>query len=262
MAMLAAWSILNKVNNRNDARFSDAVLVVCPNVTIRSRLGELNPDSGVASLYRTRDIVPEHLMADLTQGHVLVTNWHVFEPQTTTAAGTGARVIRAGVRVETREKIVIGSKTTTARGTRYMTEEELQRQIGAGMLEIIGDGSRQATAVLRSVQVRRWDYVESDAAVVNRVLGRDLGGKQNVLVFNDEAHHAYRIQNERPDEWDEMDERRARRLARTSAKRRRSGWMAWIASTSIGESISALTCRRRLIFSGEWGKRRIEPFRG
>src|SRR5919109_2029406 len=36
MGLLAAWSILNKVNSRNDARFSDVVLVVCPNVTIRS----------------------------------------------------------------------------------------------------------------------------------------------------------------------------------------------------------------------------------
>src|SRR3990172_3993548 len=30
IAMLAAWSILNKINNRSDARFSDAVLIVCP----------------------------------------------------------------------------------------------------------------------------------------------------------------------------------------------------------------------------------------
>ena len=43
MGMLAAWSILNKVNDRSDARFSDVVLVVCPNVTIRSRLRELDP---------------------------------------------------------------------------------------------------------------------------------------------------------------------------------------------------------------------------
>src|SRR5208337_5679348 len=35
MGMLAAWSILNKVNDRSDARFSDVVLIVCPNVTIR-----------------------------------------------------------------------------------------------------------------------------------------------------------------------------------------------------------------------------------
>ena len=38
MGMLAAWSILNKVAARGDARFSDVVLVVCPNVTIRERL--------------------------------------------------------------------------------------------------------------------------------------------------------------------------------------------------------------------------------
>ena len=46
MGMLAAWSILNKVNDRGDARFSDVVLVVCPNVTIRERLAELDPNRG------------------------------------------------------------------------------------------------------------------------------------------------------------------------------------------------------------------------
>ncbi len=79
MGMVTAWSILNKVHNRGDRRFSDVVLVVCPNVTIRSRLAELDPKRGAASLYAKADIVPHHLMADLSQGDVLVTNWHVFE---------------------------------------------------------------------------------------------------------------------------------------------------------------------------------------
>src|SRR5205814_9497151 len=57
MGMLAAWSILNKVNDRSDGRFSDVVLIVCPNVTIRDRLQELDPERGEASLYRTRDLV-------------------------------------------------------------------------------------------------------------------------------------------------------------------------------------------------------------
>jgi type III restriction enzyme len=205
MGMLAAWSILNKVNDRSDARFSDSVLIVCPNVTIRSRLGELKPQSGDASLYRTRDLVSPHLIPDLARGHVLITNWHIFEPQTVTATGTGARVIKAGVRVESREKILIGSKTTVARGNRYITEAELQRQIAAGVVEIISE-DRDKEGRRRSVQARTWRYVESDAAVVNRILGKDFGGKQNILVFNDEAHHAYRIFNEYPDSWDEMDE--------------------------------------------------------
>ena len=58
MAMLSAWSILNKIIDRSDKRFSDTVLVVCPNVTIRNRLQELNPERGDASLYRTRELVP------------------------------------------------------------------------------------------------------------------------------------------------------------------------------------------------------------
>ena len=81
MGMLAAWSILNMVNDRSDGRFSDVVLVVCPNVTIRARLTELDPERGEASIYRTRNLVSPHLIPLLTQGKVLVTNWHAFEPQ-------------------------------------------------------------------------------------------------------------------------------------------------------------------------------------
>ena len=81
MGMLAAWSILNKVAERTDKLFYDVVLVLCPNVTIRDRLQELKPERGEASLYRTRDIVPPHLMADLRKGRFLVSNWHVLTPQ-------------------------------------------------------------------------------------------------------------------------------------------------------------------------------------
>jgi type III restriction enzyme len=34
MAMLAAWSVINKAQYRQDKRFSDAILFVCPNLTI------------------------------------------------------------------------------------------------------------------------------------------------------------------------------------------------------------------------------------
>jgi type III restriction enzyme len=195
MAMLAAWSILNKVATRGDARFSDVVLVVCPNVTIRRRLGEIDPREGDASLYRTRDLVPPHLMADLVKGRVLVTNWHVFEPQSVTPGGVSARVTRAGLPVRTVETITIGPKTTTARGRRYLTPEELERQVASGMLAVMEE-DRDRQGNLRKVRVESVRYVESDTAVVERVLGREVGGKQNVLVFNDEAHHAYRIRRE------------------------------------------------------------------
>ena len=193
MGMLAAWSILNKVNARGNGRFSDVVLIVCPNVTIRDRLQELDPERGEASLYRTRDLVPSHLMPLLSRGRVMVTNWHVFEPQVEQQGGVSAKVIRSGVPVRTRETIRIGPRTTTARGRRYLTETELERQEKAGLLHVIERDN--AKVVIESVR-----YVESDTALVARVLGREVGGKQNILVFNDEAHHAYRIRHPEPDE--------------------------------------------------------------
>jgi type III restriction enzyme len=199
MGMLAAWSILNKVHNRSDARFSEVVLVVCPNVTIRSRLQELDPLKGEASLYRTRDLVPAHLMPDLAKGRVLVTNWHVFEPQGVQVGGVSARVNKAGRTVTVRETITIGPKTTTGRGGRYLTAAELDRQIAAGLLTVIAHEPDEHGNVKR-VQVQAQRHVESDTSLVSRVLGRAVGGKQNILVMNDEAHHAYRIRREEPEE--------------------------------------------------------------
>jgi type III restriction enzyme len=199
MGMVAAWSILNKVSDRSDARFSDVVLVVCPNVTIRDRLRELNAEQGEASIYRSRDLVPPHLMSLLTQGRVLVTNWHVFEPHAIQAGGVSAKVVRAGQEVRTKEVVHIGAKTTTARGSRYLTLEAFERQVAAGLLTILEE-DRDRSGNLKKVRVESVRYVESDAALINRVLGREVGGKQNILVMNDEAHHAYRIRRDEPEE--------------------------------------------------------------
>jgi type III restriction enzyme len=203
MAMLTAWSILNKLNSHNDARFSDVVLIVCPNVTIRSRLAELNPERGEASLYRTRDIVPERLMAQLRQGKVLVTNWHIFQPQTPQTGGVSGKVIKTGRPLKTTDMITIGPKTTTARGKRYLTLDELQRQVAAGLIEV-QEEIHDKDGSLKKVKVITTRYVESDTALVERVVGREFGGKQNILVMNDEAHHAYRIIKESDEEEDDL----------------------------------------------------------
>ena len=198
MGMLAAWSVLNKINDPSNARYSDVVLVVCPNVTIRSRLAELDPKLGEASLYRKSDLVPPHLMPDLTRGHVMVTNWHAFEPIGTQTGGVSARVSKTGRREVIPELITIGAKTTTARGRRYLTQEEFDRQVSAGLLDV-RDEERDNVGNLVRVFVVRERYVESDTALVRRILDRQVGGKRNILVLNDEAHHAYRIRKQEPD---------------------------------------------------------------
>ena len=198
MAMLAAWSILNKVHNKQDARFSDAVLVVCPNVTIRDRLAELDPKKDEASIYRTRDLVPRVLMPQLKQGRVVTTNWHVFEPR---GAQSGGKVVKAGQRVSVRETVYVGDKTTTARGKRYMTENDLRHKDALGLLQILSE-EKDKSGNLRKAEVQAEKYIESDAALVRRVLEAELGTRRNVLVFNDEAHHAYRL---RPGDGKEED---------------------------------------------------------
>lgn len=108
MGLITSWSILNKVNDRSNAAYSDAVLIVCPNVTIRSRLAELDPKLGDASLYRKADLVPAgRMMADLMQGDVVVTNWHNFEPHSSDAGGVSGRVVKAGRREIVREVIKV-----------------------------------------------------------------------------------------------------------------------------------------------------------
>lgn len=138
--------ILNKVNDRGDGRFSDVVPVVCPNVTIRSRLRELDPELGAASLYRSRDLVPTHQMPLLTQGRVLVANWHGFQPQAPQTASDGGKVVKAGVAVQITETIRIGEKNDTKRGTRWLTRETLHLQLANGLIEVVvGDPDKDTT---------------------------------------------------------------------------------------------------------------------
>jgi type III restriction enzyme len=203
MGMLASWSIINKVTNRGDARFSDAVLIICPNVTIRDRLRELDPKLGSASLYRTRDLVPEHLMPTLAKGRLLVTNWHVLERKSANAGEVSAKVLRTGVREERTETIKISETAKTGRGIRYLTPEEYRRQVTAELIEVLSEDVDGAGNVI-AAKIRSERWIESEEALLARVLGRDLGKKDNLLVFNDEAHHAYRFFGDDGDE-EELD---------------------------------------------------------
>jgi len=138
MAMLIAWSVLNKVNNKTDKRFSDAVLIVCPNLTVKQRLEVLKP-SDEKNYYEDFDIVPRTLFPSLSKGRIMITNWHLFHSE---------------------------------------------------------DDSTKKGVVKKGA--------ETDTAFCKRVV-KDLEPKTNFLVFNDEAHHAYRPA-ERTDSNEKIDE--------------------------------------------------------
>ena len=154
MGMLSAWSILNRIASPTDDRFTDTILIVCPNVTIRERLQELDPALGDLSLYRTRQLVPVHRMDALRRGEVMIANWHkLAKKETNSVNGDSAKVVKTGVATEV----------------------------------VVNPGRHN-----EQVEVR---YVESDRAWFKRIrqeLGNGKGRSPHWLVFNDEAHHAYR----------------------------------------------------------------------
>lgn len=90
MAMLIAWQALNKLDNPQDARFSDTFLIVTPGITIRDRLRVLLPNDA-ENYYRQRDILPPQLIERLKQAKILITNYHAFHRR---ELGDGSRLTK------------------------------------------------------------------------------------------------------------------------------------------------------------------------
>jgi type III restriction enzyme len=80
MAMLIAWAFCNRGVNRESKEFPNAVLVCCPNLTVKERLQVLRPDNP-GNYYAAFDLVPVNLRPHLQAGKVLVENWHRFSPE-------------------------------------------------------------------------------------------------------------------------------------------------------------------------------------
>ncbi|WP_405243683.1 BPTD_3080 family restriction endonuclease [Lentisalinibacter salinarum] len=183
MGMLAAWSILNKVTDPHAPEYSDTVLVICPNITIRDRLRELDPTQGNSSLYRSRELVPAHRMADLRRGEVFITNWHNLDRREISEVnGQGARVVKRG------EPVV---SVRTINLSRTVTEEDVRYQETVGAFDILEE-QRKRNGDVKAFTVRETKYLESDAAFVRRILGGRKGRSSAIFVMNDESHHAYR----------------------------------------------------------------------
>ena len=86
MAMLISWAFCNCGRNPSDQRFPDAVLVCCPNLTIKERLQVLRPENP-DNYYSAFNMVPVKFLPLLNRGRVLVTNWHAFAPKSEHAEG-------------------------------------------------------------------------------------------------------------------------------------------------------------------------------
>ena len=77
MAMLISWQILNSAVNPTDKRFSKNILIIAPNITVRSRLSVLKLSK--FSIYTKFNLLPKSYYRHLYDGSVVIHNWHVLE---------------------------------------------------------------------------------------------------------------------------------------------------------------------------------------
>jgi type III restriction enzyme len=80
MAMLIAWAFCNRGTHRASREYPNAVLVCCPNLTVKERLQVLRPEVE-GNYYAAFDLVPMKYRPLLQTGKVLVMNWHGFAPE-------------------------------------------------------------------------------------------------------------------------------------------------------------------------------------
>ncbi len=125
MALIITWQTLNAIQYPKDKRYSKAIFVVAPGLTVKSRLQVLYPGNE-QNVYDEFELCPnESLRQKLNQVELLIENWHTLMPL-----------------------------------------------------------KQQARSIVKKGQ-------ESDEAFTRRVLGK-LAGYKDIVVLNDEAHHAYR----------------------------------------------------------------------
>lgn len=172
MALIITWQTLNALHYPKDTRFSRAVFIVAPGLTVKSRLQVLYPGDE-KNVYDEFRLCPNETMRQkLNQVELLIENWHTLMP---------------------------------------LKEQD------------------------RSV-VKKGK--ESDEAFARRVLGK-LAACKDLVVINDEAHHAYRQRAEM-----KVSKKEAEELGIDLDEATR--WIEdWIAFIKLGVSAAVLIYRRR-----------------
>ncbi|MBF0417808.1 MAG: DEAD/DEAH box helicase family protein, partial [Magnetococcales bacterium] len=73
-----AWQTVNAARHPQSSLFTRGFLIVAPGITIRDRLRVLQPNDP-DSYYKSREIVPSDMLADLDRAKIVITNYHAFK---------------------------------------------------------------------------------------------------------------------------------------------------------------------------------------
>ncbi len=99
MAMLIAWQTVNAARHPNSKHFSRGFLIIAPGITIRDRLRVLMPNDP-DSYYKSRELVPSDMLADIDRAKIVITNYHAFKLRERMEVSKGTRAAIEGWRGE------------------------------------------------------------------------------------------------------------------------------------------------------------------
>ncbi len=95
MAMLIAWQAINATRRANSRKFTRGFLVVAPGLTIKDRLRVLHPNDP-DSYYKSRELVPDDMLADIQRAKIVITNYHAFKLREHIELSAGGRALLQG----------------------------------------------------------------------------------------------------------------------------------------------------------------------
>ncbi len=134
-------------------------------------------------------------------------------------------VVTPGITIRDRLRVLLPNDSGNYYRERDVVPPELTDGLGSARIHIVnfhqflrrktGDASKLAESILRT------RHLETPDQMVRRVC-RDLGAKRQIIVFNDEAHHCYRVRPSARREKLTPDERR-------EAKQRAEQARVWLA---------------------------------
>ena len=104
MAMIIAWQTINAIRHPKSKRFTRGFLVVAPGITIRDRLRVLMPNDP-DSYYKSRELVPPDLLAEINRARIVITNYHAFKHRERVNISSGGRKLLQGRRGNSLETI-------------------------------------------------------------------------------------------------------------------------------------------------------------
>lgn len=129
MAMIIAWQTINAARRPTSTRYTRGFLLVAPGLTIKDRLRVLLPNDS-ESYYKTRELVPSDMMADLERCKIVITNYHSFKLRERLELAKGTRLLLQG-----RE----GSSLDTLESEGQMIQRVMPELMGMKNIMVIND---------------------------------------------------------------------------------------------------------------------------